>query len=543
MVEKQHFRLQPAAHKKINARRKPILMYQSFYNLKVKPFQITTDPKFLWLGEKHKEALATLKYGILENKGFLLLTGDVGTGKTVLIHGLMKIIDVSAIVAAVPDPGLSSIDFFNFLAEEFDMNRRFDSKGAFLIHLKHFLYNASSADKKVLLIIDEAQRLNSELIEQIRLLSNIEMDNRKLINIFFVGQSEFNKMLSEDRHKAVRQRITVSYHIDPLTEQETRQYINHRLKVAGCNRELFKSEALRRVYAFSHGYPRLINIICDHALLTGYSNGKKAIDAGVIKECEKELKIPIDKPDAPEKEAEFFQPREENPFKVLQNQSTGKRIGYFAVIILLFAATGYFLFSLQSKDEPRWKMEDIAPQTYESPTLKAKEAFVPGVEGETNDKQDLPTVPRFDEQAIENREIVAPSQSNPVNQTEDLSAVPKVKPFPDRKIIIYFKHNSNDLPDQAYDMLDRIAGFMVGNPDASINISGYTDSSGTYGYNVSVSQFRANMVKGYLVGKGVDPLKIEAIGLGPKNPIASNETERGRQTNRRVEIELNIDKP
>ncbi|MEJ2220876.1 MAG: AAA family ATPase [Desulfobacterales bacterium] len=155
-------------------------MYQSFYNLKVKPFQITTDPKFLWLGEKHKEALATLKYGILENKGFLLLTGDVGTGKTVLIHGLMKIIDVSAIVATIPDPGLSSIDFFNFLSEEFKMNRRFDSKGAFLIHLKHFLHKASATDKKVLLIVDEAQRLNHELLEQIRLLSNIELDNRKL---------------------------------------------------------------------------------------------------------------------------------------------------------------------------------------------------------------------------------------------------------------------------------------------------------------------------------------------------------------------------
>ncbi|MGD9417039.1 MAG: AAA family ATPase, partial [Desulfobacterales bacterium] len=375
-------------------------MYQSFYNLKVKPFQITTDPKFLWLGEKHKEALATLKYGILENKGFLLLTGDVGTGKTVLIHGLMKIIDVSAIVATVPDPGLSSIDFFNYLSEEFKMNRHFDSKGAFLIHLKHFLYNASSADKKVLLIIDEAQRLNHDLLEQIRLLSNIEMDNHKLINIFFVGQNEFNKILSEERHKAVRQRITVSYHIEPLTEPETREYINHRLKIAGCNQELFKPEAVRRIYAFSQGYPRLINIICDHALLTGYSGGKKAIEAGLIKECEKELKIPIDQPNKVEKEAEFFEPREENPFKVLQNQSMAKRIGYFAVIILLLVATGYFLFMLQSKDEPRWKMEEIAPQSYDSPTLKAKETFVPGVVSENDIIKDLPDVKRFDEQAI-----------------------------------------------------------------------------------------------------------------------------------------------
>jgi general secretion pathway protein A len=518
-------------------------MYQSFYNLKIKPFQITTDPKFLWLGEKHKEALATLKYGILENKGFLLLTGDVGTGKTVLIHGLMKLIKVSAIVATIPDPGLSSIDFFNFLSEEFKMNRRFESKGAFLIHLKHFLYNASSADKKVLLIIDEAQRLNHELIEQIRLLSNIEMDNRKLINIFFVGQSECNKMLSEERHKAVRQRISVSYHIDPLTEQETRHYINHRLNIAGCKKELFKPEALRRIYAFSRGYPRLINIICDHALLTGYSGGKKVIDASVIRECEKELKIPIEQPEKQEKEAEFFEPREQNPFNVLQDQSAGKRIGYFAVIILLLLATGYFLLSMQSKDEPRWKIEEIAPQSYDSPTLKAKETFVPGVVGETDGNKDQPKIKGFDEQVIEGKEIASPMQSNLPDQTEEANTIPEVKPFPDRKIIIYFKHNSNDLSDQAYDMLDRIAGFMVSNPDASININGYTDSSGAYSYNLSVSQFRANIVKGYLVGKGVDPLKIAALGLGPENPIASNDTEKGRQTNRRVEIELNIGKP
>ncbi len=515
-------------------------MYQSFYNLKTKPFQITTDPKFLWLGEKHKEALATLKYGILENKGFLLLTGDVGTGKTVLIHGLIKLIDISAIVADIPDPGLSSIDFFNFLAEEFKMNKRFDSKGAFLIHLKHFLHKASSDDKKVLLIIDEAQRLNHELLEQIRLLSNIEMDNRKLINIFFVGQSEFNKMLNEERNKAVRQRITVSYHIDPLTEQETREYILHRLKVAGCNRELFKPEAVRRIYTFSHGYPRLVNIICDHALLTGYSGAKKLIDVAVIRECEKELKIPIDRTDKNKTVSEIFEPTEENPFKVLRNQSAGKRIGYFAVIVLLLVGAGFFIFTLKSKDEPRWKMEEIAPQSYDSPTLKAKDTFVPGVVNENENKKELPDVKRFDEQVMAERDLSASAQSKIDSQTDQLSTVPNVRAFPDRKLVIYFKHNSNDLPSQAYDTLDRIAEFMVHNPDTKINVSGYTDSSGGYRYNVSVSQFRANMVKGYLVGKGVDPFKIKAVGLGPENPIASNETEKGRQTNRRVEIELNI---
>ena len=517
-------------------------MYQSFYNLKIKPFQITTDPKFLWLGEKHKEALATLKYGILENKGFLLLTGDVGTGKTVLIHGLMKLIDVSAIVATVPDPGLNTLDFFNFLSEEFEMNRRFDSKGAFLIHLKHFLYKASAADKKVLLIIDEAQRLNHELIEQIRLLSNIEMDNRKLINIFFVGQSEFNSMINQERNKAVKQRITVSYHIDPLTENESREYINHRLKIGGCTRELFKPEALRNIYTFSHGYPRLINIICDHALLTGYSAGKKIIDTAVIKECEKELRIPIDNAGKEDEGKKFFE-QQESPLAGFQNQTTGKRIGFFAVIVLLLLVAGYFLFNFQVNDSPRWKIEDIAPQAYDSPTLKAKESYVPGIADEKEKKIELPVDEPSDDTVIAGKNSPQSGQAEIANQTEQLSKVSEVTPFPDRKIVIYFNHNSNDLPEQAYETLDRIADFMVHNPEAKMNINGYTDSSGAYSYNMSVSKFRANMVKGYLVGKGVDPFTIKASGLGPKDPIASNATEKGRQQNRRVEIELNLDNP
>ena len=517
-------------------------MYQSYYNLKIKPFQITTDPKFLWLGEKHKEALATLKYGILENKGFLLLTGDIGTGKTVLIHGLMKLIDVSAIVAAVPDPGLSTLDFFNFLSEEFEMNRRFDSKGAFLIHLKHFLYKASAADKKVLLIIDEAQRLNNELIEQIRLLSNIEMDNRKLINIFFVGQSEFNKIINDERNKAVKQRITVSHHIDPLTESESREYIKHRLKIAGSTRELFKSDALRNIYTFSHGYPRLINIICDHALLTGYSAGKKVIDSAVIKECEKELRIPIDDAVKENDEKESVEPQE-SLMAGFQNQSARNRIGFLAVIIVLLLITGYFLFSFQVKDTPRWKIEEIAPQKYDSPTLKAKESYVPGVADEKEKTVALPAVKPVDDSVVASKNLPQSGTAEIAEQIKPLAKVPEVTPFPDRKIVIYFNHNSNDLPEQAYETLDRIADFMLQNPQTTISINGYTDASGAYSYNMSISKFRANMVKGYLVGKGVETKKIKAAGLGPKDPIASNATEEGRQQNRRVEVELNLDNP
>ena len=170
-------------------------MYLSQYNLNKKPFSISPDSRFLWLGEKYSDALASFKYGINKNKGFLLLTGDIGTGKTALINRLIKEIDLPILIATIPDPGLNIIDFFNFLAFELKIGRKFNSKREFLIFFKKFMQNAYFFDLKVLIIVDEAQRLSPELLEEIRQLSEIESNRTKLLNIFFVGHSEFNKFL------------------------------------------------------------------------------------------------------------------------------------------------------------------------------------------------------------------------------------------------------------------------------------------------------------------------------------------------------------
>ena len=266
-------------------------MYLEHYRLKAKPFNLSPGPQFLWFGEKHEEALATLNYGIAADLGFLLLTGDVGVGKTALIHRLINNLDSSTIVAHITDPGLGTLDFFKLLAVEFNFANEFHSKGEFLIELERFLYKAHADHKKVLLIIDEAQRLNNKLLDQIRVLSNIELSDRKLINIFFIGQPEFKEMLAANSNRGIRQRIAINYHIDPLTESETGQYIEHRLKVAGATRKIFKSDAMHEIFRFTGGYPRAINIICDHALVTGFAFGLKSIDLDLIKECEQELEI------------------------------------------------------------------------------------------------------------------------------------------------------------------------------------------------------------------------------------------------------------
>jgi general secretion pathway protein A len=272
-------------------------MYLTHYNLRIKPFETSPDPRFIWLSEKHKEALASLKYGIQENKGFLLLTGDIGTGKTTLINYFLKEIDTDAIIASIPDPDLCIVDFFQLLSKEFNMNIDFDTKGDFLIQFEEFLHNTYSEEKKALLIIDEAQRLNQPLLEQIRLLSNIEKQYSKLINIFLVGQNELHELIMDEQNRALRQRIAVHYNIEPLTEPETRDLIKHRLSIAGSEEEIFSPEAIYEIFSFSKGYPRLINTICDRALLTGYVLDIKKIDMKIVKKCADELIIPGERED------------------------------------------------------------------------------------------------------------------------------------------------------------------------------------------------------------------------------------------------------
>ncbi len=256
------------------------------------PFDTSPDPKFIWLSEKHKEALASLKYGIQENKGFLLLTGDIGTGKTTLINCFLNENDDDTIVARIPDPDLSIADFFLLVSNEFNSNMDFETKGAFLIEFKKFLHNSYSKEKKALLIIDEAQRLNQKLLEQIRLLSNVEKQDVKLINIFFVGQNELYELIMDNQNRALRQRIAVHYNIEPLTESETHDYIEHRIRIAGSEKNIFYPDAIYEIFSFSKGYPRLINTICDQALLTGYVLGSKKIDGKIVKKCAEELIIP-----------------------------------------------------------------------------------------------------------------------------------------------------------------------------------------------------------------------------------------------------------
>ena len=491
-------------------------MYLSHYNLTEKPFQINTDPKFLWQGEKHKEALAMLKYGILDNRGFLFLAGDVGTGKTTLINSLISQLGDQIIVAIVPDPSLEKIDFFNFLAVAFNFNRQFNSKGEFLVYFSRFLHKAYINNKRVLLIIDESQKLTSELLEEIRLLSNIEKHDAKLINIFFVGQNEFIDILLRSENRALRQRITINYRIDPLTENETEQYIQRRLKVAGSQKNIFTSKAVHEIFAFSGGYPRLINIVCDHSLLTGYVKGKKAIDAGIVKECAKELKI---SPHTVEEKAIKLEATETKQ-EGRQKKGVGNKrkiAGEICLLFLLWLIAGYIYYSYDTKE---MLVKQIIKISDESVQIQ---------------KQTL----QRPEKSMQKQDQTLQLPDEPVQKQEQTLQVPLL---PDKKLIIPFSYDSIELSSDAFEKLNLFASAMISNPDIGIVVKGYADKSGGYLYNKKLSEFRANIVKGYLVARGVSPYKIKTFGMGPATQIEADGIEKSGIPDRRVEIELDLSK-
>jgi general secretion pathway protein A len=267
-------------------------MYLEHYGLIRPPFEMTPDPAFLYLGEVHQEGLATLVYGVRARKGFVMLTGEVGTGKTTLLHALLAQLDPSAASAFVFNPRLDPLDFFRVLFDEYGIETPCRSKGEYLIALNEFLIDRLRSDLPTLLIVDEAQNLSPELLEEIRLLSNLETPRSKLLQIMLVGQPELEELLDRHELRQLRQRIVLRFRLRPFQTEETLAYVEERLRLAGyTGKGLFRRSALRELQRLSGGVPRLINILCDGALLLGFSRDLSSIDGGAIHEVARDLRI------------------------------------------------------------------------------------------------------------------------------------------------------------------------------------------------------------------------------------------------------------
>lgn len=259
-------------------------MYLAFYNLKEPPFNITPDPRYLLLTHHHREAYNAVVYGIQERKGFIQLTGEVGSGKTTLCRAVLNYLGKSCETALILNPTLTETQLLRAILHDFGIEARGRDRLTYIEKLNEFLLRRNREGANVALLIDEAQNLSSSVMEQVRLLSNLETDRHKLIQIVLAGQPELEDRLSGPELRQLRQRITIRYHIPSLTEEETTTYIDHRLKTAGsdCN-VAFNKKAIEMIYKYSSGIPRMINALCEAALLAGYVANARQIDGLCIK--------------------------------------------------------------------------------------------------------------------------------------------------------------------------------------------------------------------------------------------------------------------
>ena len=336
-------------------------MYNDFYNLKEKPFNLTPSSRFLYLGETHKEALALLSYSIAERKGFTLLTGEVGTGKTTMIQSFLANLDKSIQHVYLSNPLMSPKDFIDYLGYSiFQKKVHFPSKAEFLIEFEGFLKKCLQHQKNFVLIIDEAHKLSFELLEEIRLLSNMETANEKLINIFLAGQPELNEKLSKPECRALLQRINTRYHIKPLELNGTHNYILKRLQMAGAEdgHKIFNKNVIKAIHLYSRGYPRMINILADNVLLLGYSNGTKKIRPSMVQDCYEDLQLNGSFPKSPPPEPKRTESGKE---KNLQISNNWKWATAFFLLIAIFAVA-----IIQYGEHIPWQLSDFAPFKHES---------------------------------------------------------------------------------------------------------------------------------------------------------------------------------
>lgn len=267
-------------------------MYTNFFGLSEKPFAITPDPRYLYLSERHAEALAHLLYGINEAGGFIQLTGEVGTGKTTIVRTLLSRVPHHADVALILNPRITPVEFLLTICEELGLGldeADRDSVKQMVDALNRRLLSAHAEGRRIVVIVDEAQNLSAEVLEQVRLLTNLETATQKLLQIILIGQPELRELLDRTDLRQLAQRITGRYHLKPLSREETQQYVRHRLRVAGASGDIFTQAALREVHRVSSGIPRVINVCCDRALLGAYTQEIRKVTPALVRRAAGEV--------------------------------------------------------------------------------------------------------------------------------------------------------------------------------------------------------------------------------------------------------------
>jgi general secretion pathway protein A len=275
-------------------------MYKSFFSLKRNPFEITADPSFLFPTRRHNEALAALYYGIRRHKGIVVLTGEVGTGKTLLLHYVLHLFKQSKDVAYayIFNGRLSPVEFLQYLANDLGLPVTSRNKGELLLQIAHYVIDRGQRKLTTALVVDEAHHLSAEILEEIRLLSNLETPQEKLLQILLVGQPELDDKLDSVTLRQLKQRISFRSHLVPLNSDETKGYVERRLQLAGCPHPsaLFPPETIAAVYQHSQGFPRLINTVCENALIAAYARQMRSVSPDIIDDIAADFRLGIQTP-------------------------------------------------------------------------------------------------------------------------------------------------------------------------------------------------------------------------------------------------------
>jgi len=360
-----------------------------------------------------------------------------------------------------------------------------------------------------------------------------------------IGRQGWIDASMQENIKRISDKIVLVCNLDPLNEEHTAKYIQYCLGTAGTKRKIFSDNAIHEIFSFSRGNLNLINSICDLALRKGYPYKKKTINTAIVKECGVELggKDTVDSDVNPPPKL-FVKKVKKKKITIDQPFSPKRWLWIKALFVLLFIFSSYILYKSQTENSSIWRTDEMAHKNYNFYKLTEEESSSPDTTQGTHKNQSYsesekqaatPGSPHFENEGFES------STTGKKNSSDKLTKTNREWPFSTYKKIIYFKYDSNTLSPESLEILDKIAEFAIQNPDMEFIIKGYTDSTGADSYNLTISKFRANAVKSYLIAKGVDPTKLETFGLGSQNPIFSNRTAGGRKLNRRVEIELNLD--
>lgn len=268
-------------------------MYKKFFGLKANPFNVNPDPRYLFLTRHTEEALACLTYGIQSRKGFVLLTGEVGTGKTTLINKLLEWLRMQQVATAfIFNPRMNVPQFLDYMMADFSIPCNSKSKSHVLRQLYTWLLDRYRAGETAVLVVDEAQNLTDDVLEEVRLMTNLETTTEKLLQVVLVGQPEFEQRLKQPQHRQLRQRLTLRAKTYPLTLEETRAYVVQRLRVAGCNgQQVFAPEAIERVHECSNGIPRIVNMICEHCLVNAFVDQQSVVDRDIVETVAREFEL------------------------------------------------------------------------------------------------------------------------------------------------------------------------------------------------------------------------------------------------------------